>query len=101
MQQDLNSPEERQGLSRRCTNKTWWARQDLNLRPMDYESTALTAELQAPAYNLSFFKLSAHTEARLCAPSRGCMIALPREVYRSFRSAPQAQAELSYARTSA
>ena len=25
----------------------WWARQDLNLRPMDYESTALTAELQA------------------------------------------------------
>jgi hypothetical protein len=25
----------------------WWARQDLNLGPMDYESTALTAELRA------------------------------------------------------
>ena len=27
----------------------WWALQDLNLGPMDYESTALTAELRAPA----------------------------------------------------
>ena len=26
----------------------WWARQDLNLGPTDYESAALTAELQAP-----------------------------------------------------
>ena len=26
---------------------SWWARQDLNLGPMDYESTALTAELRA------------------------------------------------------
>ena len=25
----------------------WWARQDSNLGPMDYESTALTAELRA------------------------------------------------------
>jgi hypothetical protein len=25
----------------------WWARQDLNLGPTDYESAALTAELQA------------------------------------------------------
>ena len=25
----------------------WWALQDLNLGPMDYESTALTAELRA------------------------------------------------------
>jgi hypothetical protein len=25
----------------------WWARQDLNLGPMDYESTALTAVLRA------------------------------------------------------
>ena len=24
-----------------------WARQDLNLRPIDYESTALTTELRA------------------------------------------------------
>src|SRR5205809_577336 len=30
-----------QGLSR------WWAQQDLNLRPDDYESPALTAELWA------------------------------------------------------
>jgi diketogulonate reductase-like aldo/keto reductase len=27
--------------------KYWWARKDLNLGPMDYESTALTAELRA------------------------------------------------------
>jgi hypothetical protein len=27
--------------------KGWWARKDLNLGPMDYESTALTAELRA------------------------------------------------------
>ena len=26
----------------------WWARQDSNLRPIGYEPTALTAELQAP-----------------------------------------------------
>jgi hypothetical protein len=25
----------------------WWARQDSNLGPMDYESTALTTELRA------------------------------------------------------
>src|SRR5262249_22673337 len=29
------------------TDRGWWARQDLNLGPMDYESTALTAELRA------------------------------------------------------
>jgi hypothetical protein len=28
----------------------WWARQDLNLGPTDYESAALTAELRAPLY---------------------------------------------------
>jgi hypothetical protein len=28
--------------------ENWWARQDLNLGPTDYESAALTAELQAP-----------------------------------------------------
>jgi hypothetical protein len=28
----------------------WWARKDLNLGPMDYESTALTAELQAHTF---------------------------------------------------
>ena len=27
--------------------KKWWAWKELNLRPIDYESTALTAELQA------------------------------------------------------
>jgi hypothetical protein len=29
------------------TTGEWWARQDLNLGPTDYESAALTAELQA------------------------------------------------------
>src|SRR5271155_1394246 len=28
----------------------WWARKDLNLGPMDYESTALTAELRARSH---------------------------------------------------
>ncbi len=27
--------------------RIWWALQDLNLGPIDYESTALTAELRA------------------------------------------------------
>ncbi len=31
----------------------WWALQDLNLGPMDYESTALTAELRARGANLA------------------------------------------------
>src|SRR5208283_3814441 len=30
------------------TVRNWWARQDLNLGPTDYESAALTAELRAP-----------------------------------------------------
>src|SRR6266702_5121965 len=29
---------------------SWWARQDLNLGPTDYESAALTAELRAPLW---------------------------------------------------
>jgi hypothetical protein len=31
--------------------KCWWARQDLNLGPTDYESAALTAELQAHSFH--------------------------------------------------
>src|SRR4029077_15409949 len=34
-------------------NLGWWARQDLNLGPTDYESAALTAELRA----LSLYKI--------------------------------------------
>ena len=30
----------------------WWARQDLNLGPTDYESAALTAELRAQSHLL-------------------------------------------------
>ena len=30
------------------SSTVWWARQDLNLGPTDYESAALTAELRAP-----------------------------------------------------
>ena len=29
-------------------NRLWWARRDLNPQPTDYESAALTVELQAP-----------------------------------------------------
>ncbi len=38
------------GLDRQFSQKkalTWWARRDLNPGPRDYESPALTAELQA------------------------------------------------------
>ena len=30
----------------------WWALKDLNLRPTDYESAALTAELRAQVHKL-------------------------------------------------
>ena len=36
-----------ESLRRTDGESAWWARQDLNLGPMDYESTALTAELRA------------------------------------------------------
>ena len=36
---------ERSGLKRR--KDSWWARRDLNPQPRDYESPALTVELQA------------------------------------------------------
>jgi hypothetical protein len=39
--QSGKNPTDRKTLS-------WWARQDLNLGPTDYESAALTAELRAP-----------------------------------------------------
>jgi hypothetical protein len=34
-------------LKRLRLENAWWARQDSNLGPMDYESTALTTELRA------------------------------------------------------
>ena len=34
-------------MPRRSSEDRWWARQDLNLGPTDYESAALTAELRA------------------------------------------------------
>jgi hypothetical protein len=44
------------GLARRLVlgggADNWWARQDLNLGPMDYESTALTAELRALLHSI-------------------------------------------------
>ena len=42
----------------------WWALQDLNLGPMDYESTALTAELRAPLVNLAQCLYGADTLVR-------------------------------------
>ena len=42
----------------------WWARQDLNLGPTDYESAALTAELRAPRLlpHLTVKQLAGHVE---------------------------------------
>jgi hypothetical protein len=45
-------------MSPDCTEKIWWARQDLNLGPTDYESAALTAELRAR----SLYKILHHRE---------------------------------------
>ena len=35
--------------------RVWWALQDLNLQPTDYESAALTIELRAQAVYLLMF----------------------------------------------
>ena len=37
----------RNSAGRGLVGTKWWARQDLNLGPTDYESAALTAELRA------------------------------------------------------
>jgi hypothetical protein len=42
-------------------SENWWARQDLNLGPTDYESAALTAELQARVYRPSYTEKSSWT----------------------------------------
>ena len=46
----LEDPRKRQNqlMATAALNTSWWARQDLNLGPTDYESAALTAELRAP-----------------------------------------------------
>ena len=54
----------------------WWAQQDVNLRPSDYESSALTAELWARLEGLS---LRSHLEEEMDAG-------------KSFRSLPAASA---------
>ena len=41
-----------------------WARKDSNLRPMDYESTALTAELRALTLHSDKFALTLHPTSR-------------------------------------
>jgi hypothetical protein len=49
----------------------WWARQDLNLGPTDYESAALTAELQALFFEhtteATFIEQSGHEYRALLA----------------------------------
>jgi hypothetical protein len=44
----------------RTLENKWWARQDLNLGPTDYESAALTAELQARTCNYKPKRNSLH-----------------------------------------
>src|SRR5208283_3054149 len=44
----LSDPTHRLPMCPGRTLSVWWARQDLNLGPTDYESAALTAELRAP-----------------------------------------------------
>jgi hypothetical protein len=47
------------------TAEFWWARQDLNLGPTDYESAALTAELQARTLLHHLTVKELNVEARL------------------------------------
>ena len=47
------NPERSEGPLPSLLAVSWWALQDLNLGPMDYESTALTAELRARELNLA------------------------------------------------
>jgi integrase len=58
------------GTPQKCHGKRlilWWARQDLNLGPMDYESTALTAELRAlkdlRGYHRTLYSISTQCHA--------------------------------------
>ena len=44
------------------TGKGWWARQDSNLGPTDYEPAALTAELRAPGAVRNVRKWKGQTE---------------------------------------
>jgi hypothetical protein len=49
------------GRNRLTFFEFWWARQDLNLGPTDYESAALTAELQARTFrHITLKKVNAH-----------------------------------------
>ncbi|SPE35953.1 hypothetical protein SBA6_500008 [Candidatus Sulfopaludibacter sp. SbA6] len=50
-----------QWMNRRELNqkRSWWALKDLNLRPTDYESAALTAELRARSIALRFYRTAA------------------------------------------
>ena len=57
---------------RRC----WWARQDLNLGPTDYESAALTAELQAPRVQYYTVKNCRTKDAAQVAGRRSAWAAL-------------------------
>ena len=42
-----------QKMQEAVLTQKWWARQDLNLGPTDYESAALTAELRAPCHAIA------------------------------------------------
>src|ERR1035438_8789576 len=62
-------------IARRCRVRAspgdcWWALKDLNLRPTDYESAALTAELRARSFNCN--NLSGFSQVRLFRCSENC-----------------------------
>ena len=45
--------------------RCWWARKDSNLQPTDYESAALTVELQAPSTTYGFSRVAFCTKFAL------------------------------------
>lgn len=68
-----NIPRRRPGANKPLIGKTreWWARRGSNPRPIDYESTALTAELQALMTSEACYAQPAATSGRHCNNKEG------------------------------
>jgi hypothetical protein len=66
--------------SRKCRRHSqespsgWWAHQDLNLEPTDYESAALTVELWARGRTVLTLQLFLHTASEISAFGAACIV---------------------------
>ena len=53
---------------------SWWAHQDLNLEPTDYESAALTVELWALELNLAYQRIGVRPRTLDLSPIQSCRV---------------------------